>query len=376
MIIGIDISSIPYGTGVSNYTLNLVKNLLKIDRHNQYKLFFSSLRRHLPEEIKKLPYPNLKIYHFKIPPSFLNFTWNYLHILPVEFFIGKCDIFHASDWTQPPSLSAKTVTTVHDLVPLLYPQWSEPNVVTTHRRKMYWVANRSSLIICVSQNTQDDLLRLFPNIKKEKTTVIYEAAEKKYHQFRHLSPRLRLKKIRLLKSHYDLNSYLLAQGTREPRKNLDRLIDAFLIFKSKYPKSNLQLAIAGKYGWGRDIKQQHPDIKILGFVDEKDMVALHAAAFCLIYPSLYEGFGLPIIKSFKVGTPVITSNTSSLPEISQDAALLVNPKSTESIASAITKIYRSRKLCVLLKRRGFKIARRYSWIKTVRQTLKNYRSLQ
>ena len=172
MIIGIDISSIPYGTGVSNYTLELTKNLIKIDKTNIYKLFFSSLRQPLPPEIKKLKkYTNVKIYHFKLPITFLEILWNKLHIFPIEFFIGKCDIFHTSDWTQPPAKKAKLITTVHDLTPFLYPQWSNQKIISTHTQKMKLATKYCSHFICVSKNTQKDLLKLFPKIKPGITSV-------------------------------------------------------------------------------------------------------------------------------------------------------------------------------------------------------------
>ena len=130
MIIGIDISSVQYGTGVSDYTLQLVTHLLKIDPNNQYKLFFASLRQPIPTSIKKLSkHHNLQIFHYKIPAIFLEIIWNRLHIIPIEFFIGKCHIFHTSDWTQPPTKQAKLITTIHDLRPILFPQWHHPRVI-------------------------------------------------------------------------------------------------------------------------------------------------------------------------------------------------------------------------------------------------------
>lgn len=377
MIIGVDISSIPYGTGVSNYTLNLVGHLLKIDKKNHYKLFFSSLRLPLPLEIKKLQhYPNVKIYHYRWPIRLLQFFWNQLHWLPIELFVGKCDIFHTSDWTQPPTIRAKTVTTVHDLVPLLYPQWSSPIITSVHRRKLALATRYCQHFIAVSQSTKNDLLKLFPQTPNRQVTVIYEAAEDKYDKFLQLTPSSRQRKIQNLRRLYDLRYFFLAQATRQPRKNLPRLIEAFNNFRVKYPKSQLDLAIAGKYGWGNDIVHlKNPWIKILGYIPEKDMVTLHAAAVCLVYPSLYEGFGLPVIKSMKVGTPVITANTSSLPEIVGKAAVLVDPESTTELEHAIEQVARLANLRTRLARLGLKQAQKYNWSNTAQQTLKIYQQI-
>lgn len=374
MIIGIDISSIPYGTGVSNYTLNLVKNLIKIDKKNTYKLFFSSLRLPFPKELEIYKsYKNVTIYHLKYPPTLLNFLWNKLHIIPIEFFIGKCDIFHTSDWTQPPTISAKTITTVHDLVPFLFPQWSNKKIITTHRLKMKRAIKKCHKIICVSQNTKNDLIKLFPKVNFQKIEVIYEAAEDKYGQFQKLDKKTQQQKLDIIKKQYGLNHFLLCQGTREPRKNLKRVIKAFLMFKKKYPTSCYELAIGGKYGWGEDIKKyQTGYIKLLGYIPEQHMVPLHACALALIYPSLYEGFGLPLVKSMKVGTPVITSNTSSMKEIAGNSALFVNPKSTKSIFKAIEKICKSSSTRNNLAKRAILLSQNFSWTQTALDTLSVY----
>ncbi|MDD4027176.1 MAG: glycosyltransferase family 1 protein [Candidatus Shapirobacteria bacterium] len=378
MIIGIDISSTPYKTGVSNYTLNLVRNIVKIDKLNTYKLFYSSMRLPLPEEIVKIKknHKNVEIYQSKIPPTLLQILWNKLRLFPIEFFIGKCQIFHTSDWTQPPTIKAKTITTVHDLTPFLSPQWHHQKVITAHKNKMKLAAKNCSKFICVSQSTKNDLLKLFPKIDPKKIEITYEAAEEKYGQFIKLSKESQQKKKEKIKKQYGLDKFILAQGTREPRKNLKRLIDAFVIFKKENPTNHTELAIAGKYGWGEDVDGiKNPSVKILGFIPEKDMVALHASALCLVYPSLYEGFGLPLVKSLKVGTPIITSNISSMPEVTDKASLLVDPNSTEELVKALTKIIKSNALRNKLKAKGLIQAKNFDWLKTAKETLSVYNSI-
>lgn len=376
MVIGIDVSSVCYQTGVSNYTLNLVRHLLKIDSKNQYKLFFSSLRQPLPSEIKELSrHKNISIYQFHLPPTLLQILWNQLCLFPIELFIGHCDIFHTSDWTQPPTFRAKTIATIHDITPFLYPKWHHPKVIKAHKNKMKIASLKCAHFICVSQSTKNDLLKFFPNISSTKTSVIYEAAENKYSQFLNLNEELQNKKKDIIKKQYGLDNFVLAQGTREPRKNLKRLIEAFTIFKNKYPKSTTKLAISGKYGWGKDITHPPNYVKILGFIPEKDMVALHASAICLAYPSLYEGFGLPLVKSLKVGTPIITSNVSSMPEIVGSSAILIDPTSVAQIAKALEKILHSQKLRQKLSQDGIIQSKKFSWTNTAIQTLKIYTSL-
>ncbi|MFZ2153265.1 MAG: glycosyltransferase family 1 protein [Microgenomates group bacterium] len=374
MIIGIDVSSVPYGTGVSNYTTNLVRSLVTLDKTNQYKLFFSSLRQPLPLEISELSkYSHVKIYHFRIPPTILTWLWNDLHLLPIELFIGNCDVFHTWDWTQPPTKSAKTITTIHDFVPFLFPSTQHPKTISTFKKKLSLAVAECSHFICVSHNTQTDLNQLFPQIPNSKVSVIYEAADKKYDQFVKLSPLQKQIKIKKIHHLYGLSNFILTQGTREPRKNLDRLIKAFIIFKKNNPQSKVELAISGKYGWGNDVQPPADNsVKILGFIPEKDIVALHASALCLVMPSLYEGFGLPLIKSMKVGTPVITSNLSSLAEIAGNAALLVNPTSTSELSAAIEKIVTSPSFRRTLANRGYQQASKFSWTTAAKQTLAVY----
>lgn len=377
MIIGIDVSSIPYGTGVSNYTLNLVRHLLKNDKVNQYKLLFYSLRQPLPPEIQSLSrQTNVKIYHYRFPPSLLTFFWNQLHLFPIELFIGKCHLFHTWDWNQPPTLKAKTVTTIHDFVPILFPQSQHQTTIRTFKQKMRWAQKECSYFICVSQNTRHDLLKLYPQIDPQKSGVIYEAAENKYDLFFRLTNLEKKQKINSIHSQYDLRKYVLSQGTREPRKNLHRLIKAFIKYKQLHPKSTVELAITGKYGWGQDINHlKHPYIKILGYIPEKDLPSLHAGAIMLAYPSLYEGFGLPIIKSMTVGVPVLTSANSSLGEIAQDGAVLVNPRSTKSIYQGLAKILNNPVFRRQLIKKGLIQSKKFSWNKTAINTINLYQQL-
>lgn len=376
MIIGIDISSTVYGTGVSNYTDNLVRNLIKTGKNHQYKLFFSSFRLPLPElytQLQKLP--NVKIYQFKLPPTLLDIFWNRLHLFPIELFIGKCDIFHTSDWTQPPALKAKLVTTVHDLVPFLFPQWSHPKIIATHTRKMKRAVKDCQHFICVSHNTKNDLQKVFPKIDPNKCQVIYEAAEQKYFDFMKLSKVEQTQKKDKIKNLYDLDKFILVQGTREPRKNLVNLCLAFEKFVKINPKTKIVMAITGKKGWGNGVESKSPHIKILGYIPEKDMVTLHACTMILAVPSLYEGFGLGVVKSMTVGVPVLTSANSSLSEISGNSSVLIDPTSVQSIYLGLKKILVNSKFRNKLAQNALIRSKTFSWTKTAKETLKVYENL-
>jgi len=353
MIIGIDISTIPYGTGVSEYTKQLVLNLLEVDKENTYKLFFGSLRQKLSSDLlnKIKKYKNCQIYSYPLPPKLLNILWNKLHILPIELLIGGCHVFHTSDWTQPPTKKAKTVATIHDLTPFLHPQWQDNSIIEAHTNKIKRAIQDKANFISVSKNTQDDFL----NIYKKKSTLIYEAVDEKY------TPTSNPNK-----------DYYFAQGTREPRKNLKNIILAFEKLNKKYPGTKLK--IAGKYGWGADIKSVK-NVEILGYVTDTELLTLHQNALCLVYPSLYEGFGLPILKSLSCNVPVITSKTSSLPEVAGDAGLLVDPISFQDIYKAMEQILIDKEKYSNLQKNCLSQAKKFSWTKTAKQTLVFYKSL-
>mgnify|MGYP000128981173 CR=1 FL=1 len=173
MRIGIDISQLTYEkTGVANYLKNLVENLLAIDKENEYVLFFSSLRRRwrLADGVWKKR--NIKLKTFRLPPSFLDFLWNRLHILPIEWLIGDVDIFISSDWTEPPTKKTKKATILYDLIVYKYPQETDQKIVATQKRKLEWVKKESEIVFCISEATKRDAMEVL-GIEEKRLKVIY-----------------------------------------------------------------------------------------------------------------------------------------------------------------------------------------------------------
>ena len=326
MKVGIDISQAVYGTGVSDYVINLVQHLPQ----SELVLFGFSLRR---KSDITTPFPSAKT--FLIPPTFLDIIWNRLHILPAETLIGPVDILHSSDWTQPPT-QAKKVTTIHDLAPFIYPQETSPNIVAVQTRRMKWVVKECDQIICVSQNTANDLKLRF-KVQESRIKVVYEALPTRYQ----LKPQIT-----------KYTNYILAIGARQPRKNIDRLKKACELLQKK-------LIIVGE---GSDI----------GYVSDQDLVNYLAGASAFVYPSLYEGFGLPILGAFYHGVPVACSNTSSLPEVAGDAAVYFDPYNEEAIAKSIAEAIANRDKLVAA---GKTQLAKFSWDKTAQETLAVYKSL-
>lgn len=172
MRIGIDISQLTYrNTGVANYLKSLIKELVASDPSNEFVFFYSSLRGTLnPEDLPQSKQVTLKKY--PIPPAVLSFIWNRLHILPVEWFIGKVDVFITSDWTEPPSQSAHKATILYDLIVYQFPEESTPLIVETQKKKLEWVKKESQAIFCISEATRQDAERLL-GINPAKLHIIY-----------------------------------------------------------------------------------------------------------------------------------------------------------------------------------------------------------
>lgn len=344
MKIGIDISAIVYGTGVSDYTSNLVSELLKNGPDN-YVLFGASLRR--SQEITST-FPSART--FPIPPTLLDLMWNKLHMVGVESLIGKIDVFHSSDWTEPPTRAAK-VTTIHDLSPFLYPQEVDAKIVEVHTRKMKWAIKECRKFICVSENTAQDLKRLF-SVSSEKIVVIPEALPSRF-----------LKTPRLTKN----TNYLVAIGARQPRKNIQRLVSAFLTYRNKLNLPQKLIIIGENSQTILD-----PAVTYTGYVDDQSLVDLLAGADAFVYPSLYEGFGLPILGAFHHKVPVAAASTSSIPEIAGDAAILFDPLDDLAIAQAIKTAITNRSDLVA---QGTNRLKAYTWEKAAVATAAVYTSL-
>lgn len=372
MKIGIDISqSVHHGTGVSTYTRNLVKHLLEIDSSNTYVLFGTSFRKYtyLFSSTHKL---HASKRFFPIPPTLTEIMFNRSDFVPIEVLIGLVDVFHASDWTQPSSLKARLVTTVHDLTVIKYPEHQHPKTVATHMRRLKKIQQNQVMVVADSLATKKDLIKLL-NYDPDLVEVVHLAAGQDFSQFAATERVKRSKLIKKIRQKYDLpEQYILSVGTAEPRKNLAQTIKAFLqVHQNQF--HNLDLVIAGKYGWGTDERQLDPQLKnkilLLGYVDQADLPALYAGAKAFVYPSLYEGFGLPVLESMTVGTPVVTSNRGSLAEVAGTAAVVVNPQSVVSIADGLVEaLTNSRDYRAL----GLRQAKQFSWQKTAEKTLQIY----
>jgi len=332
--VGFDISQIIHPGGVAGYTKNLASELQK-NPELEMIFFFSALRKSYRGGLK-----NVK--KFRLPPSLFEVLFNRIRNVGIEKFIGPLDVYHSSDWVQPPS-KAKKVTTYHDVIPLKYPQWSNPKIVAVHKRRLKIVQREIDKVIAVSNSTKNDLMEM-TGLKNDQIKVIYEGVS---GIFKPASG----KEIAEFKKKYNLpGEFILAIGGTGERKNLKRIKQA-----------------AKDYNLVTTFK----DIT----VSDEELPVLYSSARCLVYTTLYEGFGLPILESMACGTPVITSDVSSMPEIAGQAALLVNPADEEEIKKSIRRILNDKDLNSELTEKGFRRAKEFTWQKTAAETFQVYKNL-
>ena len=373
MNLGIDITPIIYGRGVSKYTSNLVAVLLQENELN-ITLFGSSARKNL--ELQKIAQEMIKISDDrskhnsviqKFPPSALNLMWKF-GLNSLKKSMPDIDVFHSWDWLQPPDKNLPLVSTIHDLAILKFPETAHPKILKMHQQSWKILKAREAQIIAVSRATKRDIVNLL-GIPPFRIEVIPEALPL---EARLTSEELTENTVKQLTTKLQLTKpYLLFVGTREPRKNLLKLIEAWKPLSKEY-----QLIIAGEKGWDETTSQvdSNPNLRFLGKVSEQELAVLYGEASVFVYPSLYEGFGLPILEAFYHGTPVVTSNVPALLEVAGNAAEFIEPNSVESIREGITKILNEsiNEQQVRLQRMIIRL-QMFSWQKVARQTIAIYK---
>lgn len=366
MLIGIDASRAVTArrTGTETYALRLIQALLQLDKGHAYRLYTNG---EPPEglfwpqgaavagaQIRSLPFPRL---------------WTHVR-LSAEMVAQPPDALFVPAHVIPALHPRRSVVTVHDLGYLRYPE--------AHRRRdrLYldwstrWSARQAAAVLADSAATKADLVAAY-GIAPDKVRVAYLGRDES------LAPVIDPAVLAEVRARYGLGPrYLLYVGTLQPRKNLARVLDAFAVSADRPALADVQLVLAGKRGWLYDAlfaqvaRLNLTDrVRFPGYVPDADLPALLSGALAFVYPSLYEGFGIPVLEAGACGVPVITSNTSSLPEVAGDAALLVDPHDVEAIAEAMVRLVTDAALRAELARRGQENIKRFSWEKCARETL-------
>lgn len=366
--IGIDgrVLQDPQPSGIPSYAKNIIENFLKIDKKNKYIIFYNSFRN-IKGEIPKFE-GDIEEKIFRYPNKFLEWFWKIIPYPKIDKILNV-DIFFSPHFINIPlSNKVKKVVTVHDLSFI-----KNKKYFSLRKNIWHWQMNPQKAcsnfdkIIAVSENTKNDIVNTY-KIKKEKIKVIYNGSRPIYDDIDFEKEKNFLKKFGLEK-----NKYLLFLATLEPRKNICGLIDAYAKIYKK--SEDFKLVIAGKKGWlfkniFEKVLKHNLNDKIIftDFINEEEKHLLYKNAFCFVFPSFCEGFGLPLAEAKNYQLPIITSATSSIPEIAKDGAILVNPHNTEELAVAIIKTIQNQNLRNAFKNKLIN-SHRFSWETSAYETL-------
>ena len=330
-------------TGVGWYIYNIIKELSKSDKNDYIAEFINFMGRH---DVKSQIDYDIKIKQNKLLTyTMYNFLTKKMNISHNLILGTKSDIYHFFNFTIPKNIKGKVIVTIYDTV-----FFSAPETMGNRKEieEYKYGAQKSDLIITISESAKNDIIKNL-GVSENKIEIVY--------------PGIDLEKIR---KKYKLPlEYILYLGTIEPRKNIERTIKAFIKYK-KEVKDDLKFVIVGGKGWKYDnimklIESMGTDIILTGYIDEEDKIPIYKLAQLFAFPSLYEGFGMPVLESMAAGVPVVTSNVSSLPEVAGDAAILVDPLNEDEIFEAYKKILSDKKLQLEMIEKGLEQAKKFGW---------------
>ena len=347
--------------GIGTYIRNLLRQLARIDRQTDYVL----LSRAQDMDVAAQLGPNFRAV---LEPS-PNYSLREQAHVPWVLRRERPDVFHAPHYVLPPAVTCRSVVTIHDCIHLMFPQYLPNKMAYAYARASMWAAvKRSDRILTVSEASKRDILHFF-NVAPEKIVVVYNAIDDHFW----LTPAD--EEVARVRERYQLDhQFILYVGNIKPHKNLVRLIESFAELR-RTGFEELKLLIIGDEisklpALRRAVHghKLHKHVRFLGFVSDDTLRVLYRLAALFAFPSLYEGFGLPPLEAMASGTPVVASNQSSLPEVTGDAAVLVDPYDVASIVDGMRRVLSDATLAADLRRRGPARAREFSWSRSVEQT--------
>ena len=364
MRIGIDARKL-HDFGIGTYIRNLILELAKIDRTNEYVL----LTR--PQDVSVAD--SLGDNFRAVPNRSENYSFAEQLSIPMAVKRERLDLFHSTHYVLPALTPSRSVVTIHDCIHLMFPEYLRHRLGYAYARaSLFTAAHKSDRILTVSEQSKRDILK-FIEVPPEKIVVTHNAIDDR------VSVPPSDEEVKRTRERYQLSqSYLLYVGNIKPHKNLERLIEAFHLVRAQ-GRSELELLIIGDeisklQSLRRAVHKYdiHRYVRFLGYVPDMTLAVLYRLASVFVFPSLYEGFGLPPLEAMASGTPVVTSDVSSLPEVVGDAAVLVDPYSAQAIADGILKVLRSSHLRDELRQRGLRRAQEYSWARSVERVHRVY----
>jgi glycosyltransferase involved in cell wall biosynthesis len=362
------------GGGIGRYVRELIGALAALDQTTPYRLFVAGAT---PTQLPALPGENFRWSPTRLTPKWTARLWHRARLpLPVERFTGRVALYHATDFTLPPVLpGTRTLLTVHDLSFVRAPETASPRLRAYLNQVVPRSVHRADHVLADSQATKDDLIALY-GTPADKVTVLLSGVSP--HFTRITDPQ----RIQAVRVKYKIGDapYIFSVGTVQPRKNYERLIRA--VAALPHPYQQIKLVIAGGRGWLQDgIYRAVEELNIAdrvvftGFAEDSDLPVLYSGAGLLAYPSLYEGFGLPILEAFKCGVPVLTCANSSLGEVAGSATHMVDPLSVESIREGLIVLLSDSELRARLVQMGAIQAQPFTWTRAADQLHKVYRAL-
>jgi glycosyltransferase involved in cell wall biosynthesis len=351
--------------GIGTYIRNLLRHLARIDRENEFVLL-----SHEPDMgVAATLGENFRAV---LEPSDNYSIAEQIHV-PWVLMREKPDVYHAPHYVLPVAVRSRSVVTIHDCIHLMFPQYLPNRAAYAYARGAMWsAARRSDRILTVSEASKRDILHFF-NVPPDKISVVYNAIDESIWE--EPAP----EDIERVRERFQLDQrFVLYAGTIKPHKNLVRLIEAFAELR-KGEFEELKLLIIGDEisklpALRRAVHSQklHKHVRFLGFLPDETLAALYRLASVFVFPSLYEGFGLPPLEAMASGTPVVTSNISSLPEIAGDAAVLVDPYDVGSIVEGMRRVLSDPTLANEMRLKGLIRARDFSWERSVLRTHEIY----
>ena len=355
MRIAFDVSPLSHErTGVNNYILGSLRGLAEAAAGGGHEVVaFAPTspegRRVIPAVLAGIPV-ELRLKTL-IGAHAWRTAWSRLGWPAAERWLGPFDVLHFTDWMYPPQRAGLRATTIHDLVPLHFPEWVTGRTHSMHVNKYRHAARSCDLMFANSAFTADDTAETL-GFPRERIVVAHPGIGAEYTAAGERAERGR--------------PYVLTVATLEPRKNLGTLVDAFALLAD----TELELVVVGGQGWGEQPRLERPGVVRLGRVGDEELAALYRGARVVVYPSRFEGFGMPITEAMASGAPVVASSHPSLDEASGDAAVRADPESAEAIAAAIREALERRED---LRARGLAHAARFSWARTGEIFLEGYR---
>lgn len=352
--------------GIGRYTLFLLDELAKADHENRYTIF-----QHRKDREPLIVAPNFQRKTLYTPVH----SRLEQPMLRVELLLHKLDLIHSTDFIPPLYSNLPSVITVHDLAFLRWPHFLTKDHATYYSQIDRGVRHARHIIV-PSHSTKNDVIGQL-GVPESKISVIYEAAASLYRPTSIDEARIAVSRCFSVPT-----NYILFVSTIEPRKNIDGLLQAFHHLRTRYNLTDVALVLAGKPGWlSEDVYKTVETLGLgdstffVGRVTDEELHQLYVGARCHVHPAFYEGFGLPPLEAMACGTPTVVSNTSSLPEVVGDAALLVDPINWEEMAVAIHRLLVDEDLHAEMRQKGLQRAAVFSWSRAAAETLDVYRAV-